>query len=383
MALQAEAYRWRGESERSQRTAREAVALLQRSDRQWVRAVNLLALMSGIRCDYDELERTAELLLDHIARSDEATGRASVLASADTAGALSIAGRAASAKRLLDATERLAAPTMDTDPNVAARVHSARRFRALAEADHQALLDTTMASRNASRLAGDDRTAGLMNVNVGYTFGLLGRWEEAEATLREALADATAGGFATTSMAARQNLGWVLFRRGRLQEADAMEQQVAVDATTQGAVRFLVSARTCLSGIALAMGDAARAVREARAALDVGDDSAPFRVFALATLAEAQLAAGDARAAAESAEDAVRRAEHAGFLPAEAFVRIVHAEALLRSGQTERGREALEAARAALESRAARVPAGHQRERFLTDVPEHARTLRLSAEWAR
>jgi serine/threonine protein kinase len=65
----------------------------------------------------------------------------------------------------------------------------------------------------------------------------------------------------------------------------------------------------------------------------------------------------------------------------EALVRLVHAEALAASGDTGGAAAAITSARAALLARANRLRDPARRERFLRDVPDHARTLELARRW--
>lgn len=61
--------------------------------------------------------------------------------------------------------------------------------------------------------------------------------------------------------------------------------------------------------------------------------------------------------------------------------RLAAAEARQADGDTEAARAALTDALAQLHLRADKIPDANQRERFLTTVPENARTLTLARTW--
>jgi hypothetical protein len=67
----------------------------------------------------------------------------------------------------------------------------------------------------------------------------------------------------------------------------------------------------------------------------------------------------------------------------DAMVRLVHAEALAALGMNERYAAAVSEARDHLLVRAARISDPRWRERFLTSVPDNARTLELAQPLSR
>jgi tetratricopeptide (TPR) repeat protein len=106
----------------------------------------------------------------------------------------------------------------------------------------------------------------------------------------------------------------------------------------------------------------------------------PLRALAWATLARIELSRGAAREALEAAEAAYAiLASPGGLEEGESLVRLAWAEALEAAGRHEEARAALAAAAERLRARADRISAPEVRERFLTAVPENARTLELGA----
>jgi hypothetical protein len=139
-----------------------------------------------------------------------------------------------------------------------------------------------------------------------------------------------------------------------------------------------------LSTIACLGGDFTEAEREARAAADAVATVPPLYASVLATLARALLAQGTGRAkeALEAARGAMDVIESLGGIEDyEALARLVYAEALDAVGEPDRARAALEAARARLLDRAARISDPQLRTSFLTQVPDNARTLQLARTW--
>lgn len=99
----------------------------------------------------------------------------------------------------------------------------------------------------------------------------------------------------------------------------------------------------------------------------------------MATLADVLRAQGRAEEALSRAREAAALLEAQGrIVQGEANVRAALVEALTAAGRHEEAASALIAARAWLDSRAARVAEGGARERFLHDVPDHARIAALS-----
>ncbi len=216
----------------------------------------------------------------------------------------------------------------------------------------------------------------MVRSNLGFTFAELGDFESAEETLRGALAVAERLGLGDVATAVMQKLGHALAYRGQLDEARVYEQR-AVDAFhAVGDPRLEGVARTYLAKIALFAGDLAGAEKEARAAAEQLLVHPPLRATALAVLARTLLhQERPAEALPIAAEAHAILEEHGEIEEGEALVRLVYAEALAASGAREAAAQAAQAARARLLSRADKISAIAWRERFLTAVPDNARTL--------
>ncbi|HEV8324555.1 MAG TPA: serine/threonine-protein kinase PknK, partial [Myxococcota bacterium] len=183
----------------------------------------------------------------------------------------------------------------------------------------------------------------------------------------------------SVAASARHNRGLALFRLGRLEEACAVESAAVESLAAQGGRRLAGGSRMYLASILLAAGQAERAEQEARAASQVLADVPTLRPYALGVLAQVLLATGrsaEALAACGEALSAINAGE--AVEAGEPLVRLVHAEALRAAGQPAAARDALTAAAAQLQARAARLADPATRRAFLEQIPEHARTLALA-----
>ena len=181
---------------------------------------------------------------------------------------------------------------------------------------------------------------------------------------------------------ALHNLGLVLAYRGQLEEARRLEERAAEAFQSQGDPRLLGITRTYLATICLLSGDLAAAEREARAAAQALSVSPPVRAGAVSVLARVLLGQGRAAAALAAAREASTLLEALGTIEeGESLVRLVYAEALAANGREREYGMAILAARDHLLARAARISDPVWRERFLTKVPDNARTLTLAETW--
>jgi ATP/maltotriose-dependent transcriptional regulator MalT len=190
-------------------------------------------------------------------------------------------------------------------------------------------------------------------------------------------------GLREVSAAVQHNLGRVLGLRGQMAEGARLEREAITSFAAQGEPRLEGVARTYLSEILVANGDHGAAEQEAARAAEALRVAPSLRVPALAALARARLARGDAKGGLDAARDAAAELAALGEIEeGESSVRLTHAEALAANGAEAEARAALDAARERLLARAARIEEPAWRERFLNDVPVNARILSLAAQWA-
>ncbi|MEI8257004.1 MAG: hypothetical protein WCJ30_15125 [Deltaproteobacteria bacterium] len=117
---------------------------------------------------------------------------------------------------------------------------------------------------------------------------------------------------------------------------------------------------------------------EAGRAVDLQVAATPLRPKALATLARAERAMGDLRAAWAAIEEAIRGV--ALVEAGEAEIRPEYVKILLALGEAGAARAAISVARARILERAARISDATVREGFLDRLRHHARTLALARE---
>jgi tetratricopeptide (TPR) repeat protein len=167
---------------------------------------------------------------------------------------------------------------------------------------------------------------------------------------------------------------------GQLDEALAIETEALELARLQKNPRFEGACLYYLSLIAHARGDFQEAVRRAEESAEVCARVPPSRAEALAALAQARLAMGDAPSAREAAAEAMRILNEVGGIDeGEPFIRLMDAETLHATGDDAASRRAIQDALAHLERRAEKL-GGAARTTFFA-VPEHARTLALAQSY--
>jgi tetratricopeptide (TPR) repeat protein len=264
---------------------------------------------------------------------------------------------------------------------VYARLFATRATRALFHRDTAGYLEMQERAAHHAERAGDVRAACQARGNAGYAAMELGDYAGAERGLRATIEVADRMGLRTVAAAARHNLGLALLRLGALDEALDVEREAVKSYEALGDARMEGAGRIYLATILDAAGDAEGAEREARAAVE-GTGGAPVHHLALATLAAVLLARGRASEALELARDAASALDASGQIEeGAALVGLVHAEALLATGQTNEARSAIEAVRDRLVQRARSIRDTERRESFLHGVPENARILALARDW--
>jgi hypothetical protein len=132
------------------------------------------------------------------------------------------------------------------------------------------------------------------------------------------------------------------------------------------------------------MGNAAAALAEIDLSLTKLSPFPPMRAMALAVRASLQAQLGAPEQALDDARGALAlAARHGTWIPHEYLARLSEAESLIALGRTDEAGEALRAARDRLLDRAACIPEGLPRDRFLARVRVNARILELAKEWVR
>ncbi|EYF01540.1 Hypothetical protein CAP_7980 [Chondromyces apiculatus DSM 436] len=380
MQIRAEAHRWRGENAESERWGLAAMGCVARGSATWFRAASEVAMSTGRLGHVEELLALLETLEGLAAQGPvapaylPASGRAVV-----SAILLGLRERAGVALGRMEATAQAA--ELGRDPVALGWLLRARAVQALYAGDAGAYLELTVGSAEAFGRAGDVRGACSQMVNIGFASSQLGRYAEAEAVLREAIATAERQGLHAIATGGRNNLGIALARLGRLDEALEVEQQAARALEAQGDRRLEGGSRTYLATILLLRRDLEGAEREARRAVEVLGGIKTSRAAALGILARVLIGRGDREGALMASEEAVALVESAGGGEEEAAVHLARAEALAAAGRMGEAREALRVGRDRLLVRADRITRGELSQSFLEGVPDHARLLSLAQAW--
>ena len=346
--IQAEAYGWASDGERSGARAEEARRLLPAGTDGWFRATAEQAAAARVRGERELLVAVGDELIG----TPGAAGPRRI-ALAKTAAEAFALGEEALAERLLAAvgSEEL------HDALIGGHVHLARALRAQRAGDPVAAMSSAEQSAQCFVSVGDLRFACLDWTLVGAMLAELGQLVDAEAILRDMLADAERMRWSRVAGAAKLGLAQTLVRAGRWDEALAIAESAAAGFAARGDARSEAQARRIRARALLGLGRLADAEAESRELLPE----------ARATLAAVLAARGD-EAAARIESEAAWLAREAADDPA--WIALVCARLL-------RGRVA-EIARAELEARAARIVDPALRRSFREGVPERAALLALA-----
>ena len=375
----AEAELWAAANLSAHTSATEAMSWLPRGSARWCDAVGIAAVGAGRTGAHAELESLARQLEAVAPLVSEQDKSAYVAAVGGLIRQLLFAGAHERVTALCSLVDRVPAAALTL--NVQGRMHSVHVVRASNAGDLSGCLEHAQLAVHLHDAAGDLRSACMARTWVAYAFVELGALESAVGVLHEAIEGAKRLGATIATAAAFHNLGNVRLRQGRLSDAIAHEM-VAVEAFAANGDRRMESrSRLYVARSHAAARSFEAAEQEALRALEVAG-TAPDRALAWATLAQVALSSGDAAAAVEKARPAVELLAQLGALEeGESLLRLVYAEALHESGDTEGARAAIREARDQLHGRAAKIGSPEWRHRFITDVPENARTLALARTW--
>ncbi|HMJ16039.1 MAG TPA: hypothetical protein VK524_31700, partial [Polyangiaceae bacterium] len=375
-ALQAEAHNWRMEWSEAERCALEAMQCLPRGTPLWAHALHQRSWSASSMGRSKEVEELAGELLDG-SRGQEFT-RFHVLAYANVASHLQRMSQREKATALLRPLALLEAPTDDVVAGTVAFALATWEFDEGNLSKAHALLtraqDHFMSSGDLLRVA-------LAREAAHVTAVFMGDFERAAAGLRQLMQFARAHGLRRFEIDARVDLALCLGLSGEHREAVRLIRE-AIAAYGQAQVFELLQSGNVLSRLLYLASDFAGAEREAARVLEQEGATPIQRVHALAARAQALTALHQIELGLEHARQALALLDSIDVIDEwDAFVRLVHAEALHQSGDAEGARAAIRFAKERLLVRAALLDSPEFRATFLAKVPENARTLRLSALW--
>ncbi len=371
--IQAEALRWLGRYSESEAKSIEAMSQLRPGTDEWFQALGHLVLARGFQGKSDKLQEIASDLIKH--RGSAASPWFIICATQ-----VAIVAMRGGLMGLVDTLQALIPKHDDRKLRDAifAWVNLLHAERSLHEGDPALYLRRVEAAVQSFSRARDVRNACYQHSNIGNAYMLLGAYERAERSLREAV---TVGEQMKLNfvVAARVNLGLALSRMNRLDEARIEEESAITVCKRQGIKRLEAAARIYLAGIFSLQGDMESAEREVRAGITAASGSPSFLAYALATLAAILLQAGrkdEAFAPAKEAVDILERLD--GAEEGESLIRLSYVRYLDAVGRRHVARERLVGARQRLLDRAALISDPDLRRSFLEEVPENAETMRLA-----
>jgi len=371
--IQAEASFWAGDQPTARTRADEALALLDSGTLAWFDAA-LFALSARSQIG----DATGMLtLLDTVRRTEPASGAriAKLQSIAVAAGYLVLQGQADLAEVVLAGIESDAMAASVEHPGALARFSVSRAILAYVRGQIGAYIEGT---RNAAQLflaAGEMRRELTQRANLAHALVECGAYAQAIPIAREVESGTSRLGLGHTLALTRQNLGVALAMQGDTPQGERMERLALEEFARGGHKRLEGACYIYLAQIALAAGDAQRAVGEAVRAVEVLEASPPLRPFALAVLADARFRAGDRESARKHAQEALELLDALGGAGEGATY------VLLAAAETAEGED-----RAALivrgwkhvESRGKTLTDKALRESFFERVSENARLRDLA-----
>jgi serine/threonine protein kinase/tetratricopeptide (TPR) repeat protein len=372
---QGEAHKWCGEFAEAERYSLQALGLLLRGSAPWFSAAGEAAEACGKLGDVEQLAMIAHELTTAPDLEGELAARVS--ATATCAFQLYNHGKYQLASEMVDQIDRVAGEVHD--PRILARIYQTRSSRAMFAGDAGAYVVSEQAAALAFEQAGDLRYACMQHGHVGYAYLEIGAYAEAERWLRKALEGGVRMGLQNVVATAKHNLGRALQHQGRLDEAVVVENEAIEAFAAQGDRRLESASRTYLASILATRGELAVAEDLTRQALQtVQAASRPTLLSDLAGILLKQGRTHEALIAAREAHDLFDAL--GGVEEGESQIRLIIAEALLATGDTEGARASIRRARERLLSRAAKISDAEWRSSFLDNLPENARTLSLARE---
>ena len=240
----------------------------------------------------------------------------------------------------------------------------------------------TVESREALRSAGDLRFWVRLSSHHGTALLELGERAQAEVVLRESLAVAERLNDALPLAYARTYLALLLAREAKLAELDEPDQLAGEILGASSRAPLISLAHGARAETRRRRGDLVGAEEDTRRACETARPF-PAACWGLVALRiHILLALGRAPEALQAGDEAVQWMDHLGLAGhGEIALRLALAEAQQAAGQGDAARAALADVVHRLKKRADDIPAAAARERYLTQVPVHARLIALAKAW--
>jgi len=373
LLLAAEAHDWLGETEATERCALEAMDVAREGSTTWLRAAAELAVAAGRQGNHGLLVGLARDML-RVRPGEARTDR--VTAFALVASELFLSGHGEQARKLMARMEE-SADIVDTEPMAAGWRLRARGIEAVVGGDNvRALALMTESARFMEEVGAQrDLVAGL--INIGFLEIMVGRFGDAETTLRRARLLADSIGAVRAQTMATQNLALALLYAGRADEALPLAKAAEKMARSQGSLRIAGASAIYQARALLALGRAADARLEATRAVDTLSGIPPTLAYALAVRADCELALERLELAATATRAIERILDELGALDeGDAYARLVVARVLAARGEPAEAARLAGQAWTRIEAAAAGLSDEDARRTFLA-MPEHDALRRL------
>jgi len=373
--VRSEAFGWAGDFASARDEVLAAIPSLSEGSSVWCRAMSELVYVSSALGRRSELLSGAERLLGASLADGGSTAVAASRAMCRASIQAVLTGAYELASKLHARARSIVATVPDVELLVSARLEQARGYAAFAVGDVEEGFRAHGESAALFAMAGTKRQSYFATLQQGFGMIEMGRYEEAEAPIREALAGVEEMRLPVLVSIARGLLAYILMRRGR-----ASDQEVGrlLRDTAEGDV-FAAGARGLVALVHLERGDLEHAESEARRAADV-TSFPPIQARGLGILAHVLLARQRPADALEAAKKGMVTLEELGSIPiGEPFLRLALARAQREMGDSAAARATIIRARQRISTFAAKLDR-EARAKYLT-VPEHAHITDLTVRW--
>jgi len=341
--VQSEALLWRGELAASEREAALAMYDLPPGSARWYKAALGLLMQSASLGREEQIGQFIRQLIDSPTQQRSA---AQTMAFALAHRLLAMTGAHVLARMFFDRLDEIDRE-VKREPEITAMVPGGQFYWwTYVDWDPWARLQACERCARECELVGDAMNLAMARIHVGWARTGLGAWREAEHVLRDTLAS---------------------FGEAAEVEHEAIPRLFAANNWVFGAL-----ARAELARIALATGDVATAIEQARSAAGALTRVPAVRVRALAILSSALLAGGDSAAAYAAAREGSALCDQLEIVTeADPLLALAYANALEARGETPAAAAVIARAAGRLAERAARIPEPELRRSMLEGIPEH------------
>jgi tetratricopeptide (TPR) repeat protein len=385
LSFAVEVHRLQGQHKEVETLGQEALSYVTPDSRGWYNILGHVAMASARIGNQERFRTLVELLRGALitqAAQDEEAKAAKLIALSRVIFQMINLGQHESASQLLEELSRVEAPWDCKDPHILAQLYQAYALPELFVGNAERGLAYISTAVSSFERAGDLRNACTERLDVALGYLRLGVYEEAEKSLRIALEGAASMGLHRVTVVAKSMLGLVLLCLERVEEAYQSESEAIIALSNQKDQLIEGVSRAHMVKILIRRADLIGAEREALLARSLLANFPAVRCYGLARRAEVRLALGFAQDAVELSAEAIRKIApmHWGGHGAE-LARLIHAEALYRSGDALSAKRAILDAKQILQEQASAITASHLRQSFLTRVPENHRVFTLAQAW--